>query len=382
MSPHQLTLLPQADTHDQIARPGRPFASVSVVIPTLNEAANLPHVFARLPLDELSEVIIVDGHSTDDTVEVARELLPSVRIVLQEGSGKGDALACGFAAARGDIIVMLDADGSTDPAEIPAYLDPLFDGADFAKGSRFTAGGGSADITPIRRLGNRVLGGTVNLLFGTRYTDLCYGYNAFWSEVLPAIDVNCSGFEVETLINVRIAKAGLDVAEVPSIEHERIHGVSKLHAVRDGLRVLRTIISERLRTHRPAGVTAAPSFRELEPASASGSSHRGSSAAQRHLTRVRRGSVRVARLGDDRHLRHRGDREPEPPTRLDPRRADDLHFDQRLVPIADAVDGFAAQENVPSELTDSEFSVRRKRNLSRWGARNRDYREARTNASR
>jgi glycosyltransferase involved in cell wall biosynthesis len=263
MSQNQTILPPQFISGGQIARPRPPFASVSVVIPTLNEAANLPHVFARLPLDDLFEVIIVDGHSTDDTVAVARELLPSVRIVLQERSGKGDALACGFSAARGDIIVMLDADGSTDPAEIPAYLEPLFEGADFAKGSRFAPGGGSADITPIRKLGNRLLNGTVNLLFGTEYTDLCYGYNAFWAEVLPAIDVNCSGFEVETLINVRIAKAGLAVAEVPSIEHERIHGVSKLHAVRDGLRVLRTIITERVRSRKSRGVTPSPSFREI-----------------------------------------------------------------------------------------------------------------------
>ncbi len=230
---------------DQITRPPRSRARISVVIPTLNEAANLPHVFARLPFEELFEIILVDGHSTDDTIEMARELCPTVRVLLQDGKGKGNALACGFAAARGDIIVMLDADGSTDPQEIPAYVDALFQGADFAKGSRFADGGGSVDITPIRSLGNRFLNGTVNVLFGTRYTDLCYGYNAFWADVRPTINVDCAGFEVETLINVRVAKAGLNVAEVPSMEHERIHGVSKLHPVRDGLRVLRTILSER-----------------------------------------------------------------------------------------------------------------------------------------
>jgi glycosyltransferase involved in cell wall biosynthesis len=224
-------------------------ATISAVIPTLNEAANLPHVFDRLP-ECVDEVIIVDGHSTDDTVAVAQAIMPSVRIVLQEGKGKGNALACGFAAARGDIIVMLDADGSTDPAEIPAYLAPLLDGADFAKGSRFTHGGGSVDITPLRDLGNKFLNGVVNVLYGTRYTDLCYGYNAFWADVLPTMNVDCDGFEVETLINVRVAKAGLQIAEVPSIEQERIHGVSKLHPVRDGLRVLRTILRERVR--RPA----------------------------------------------------------------------------------------------------------------------------------
>ena len=152
---------------NQLSRPSRPFARVSAIIPTMNEAANLPHVFSRLPFEELFEVIIVDGHSSDDTVEVARELMPSVRVVLQDGKGKGNALACGFAAARGDIIVMLDADGSTDPAEIPAFLDALFAGADFAKGSRFMAGGDSADITPLRRAGNRFLNGIVNILYGT-----------------------------------------------------------------------------------------------------------------------------------------------------------------------------------------------------------------------
>jgi glycosyltransferase involved in cell wall biosynthesis len=233
------------------------------VIPTLNEAANLPHVFARLPWPELDEVIIVDGHSTDDTVAVARALHPPVRVVLQEGSGKGDALACGFAAADGDIIVMLDADCSTDPAEIPRYLEPLYRGADFAKGSRFIPGAGSVDITPLRRAGNWLLNGAVNLLFRTRYTDLCYGYNAFWREVLPMINLDCDGFEVETLMNVRVAKAGLAVEEVPSVELERVHGESKLNPLRDGLRVLRTILTERFQS-APAGDREV-AYRELDP---------------------------------------------------------------------------------------------------------------------
>ncbi len=261
------------NTH-QITRSPRSTTRVSVVIPTLNEAANLPHVFARLPFAELFEVILVDGHSTDDTIEVARQLCPSVRVLTQGGKGKGNALACGFAAARGDIIVMLDADGSTDPREIPAYVGALLNGADFAKGSRFMEGGGSVDITPLRMQGNRFLNGTVNALFGTRYSDLCYGYNAFWSDVRPTINVDCSGFEVETLINVRVAKAGLNVVEVPSVEHERIHGVSKLHPIRDGLRVLRTILSERFvrGASTPVAPTATPS--ELHPSDQIGAHER------------------------------------------------------------------------------------------------------------
>jgi glycosyltransferase involved in cell wall biosynthesis len=218
---------------------------VSVVIPTLNEEKNLPHVFGRLP-SGLHEVIVVDGHSTDGTVEVARRLRPDVRIVMQPGRGKGNALSAGFAACTGDIVVTMDADGSTDPAEIPRFVAALCHGADFVKGSRFAQGGASSDITRVRRLGNRALNALVNALYHTSYTDLCYGFNAFWARCLPYMRVDCDGFEVETLVNVRIAKAGLTIHEVPSYERVRLYGRSHLNAARDGTRVLRTIALERM----------------------------------------------------------------------------------------------------------------------------------------
>jgi glycosyltransferase involved in cell wall biosynthesis len=217
---------------------------VSVVIPAMNEAANLPHVFATLP-PWIHEVVLVDGHSTDDTVPVARSLWPRVKVVEQRGRGKGDALISGFAAATGDIIVMVDADGSADGGEIVSYVSALVSGADFAKGSRFANGGGTDDMTFIRKLGNRVLCALVNAKFGARYTDLCYGFNAFWAHCLDHIALDCAGFEVETLMNIRVVKAGLRVQEIPSHEHLRIHGASNLRAVRDGLRVLRVILRER-----------------------------------------------------------------------------------------------------------------------------------------
>jgi glycosyltransferase involved in cell wall biosynthesis len=222
---------------------------VSVVIAALDEEKNLPYVFARLPAG-LHEVIVVDGRSTDATVTVARTLRPDVRILTQTGRGKGNALAEGFAACTGEIVVSLDADGSTDPAEIPRFVAALCNGADFVKGSRFAQGGATADMTRVRALGNRALNTVVNALYGTNYTDLCYGYNAFWARCLGYMRVDCDGFEVETLINVRIAKAGLVVHEVPSYEHPRMHGRSHLHAVRDGTRVLRTIAVERLSGRR------------------------------------------------------------------------------------------------------------------------------------
>ncbi len=218
--------------------------TVSIVVPTRNEARNLPHVFRDLPAD-VHQVIVVDGHSTDGTVAVARRLWPSCEVIAQTGRGKGNALALGFAAVTGDITVMLDADGSADPREIPRFVAALEAGADVAKGSRWAGPeGGSTDITALRRLGNATLTRTVNYIWGTRYTDLCYGYNALWSRFLPVLDVDCDGFEIETLMNIRMAAARLRVVEVPSFELERIHGSSNLRAVRDGLRVARTIRSE------------------------------------------------------------------------------------------------------------------------------------------
>jgi len=239
---------------------------VSVVIPTLNEAENIPHVFAQLPAG-LHEVVLVDGHSTDGTIEVARRLRPDIRVVLQARTGKGDALACGFSACTGDAIVMMDADGSTDPQEIPRFVAALAEGAEFAKGSRSLPGGGSADLTWLRRWGNRFLSFTVNTLYGTKYTDLCYGYNAFRRHCLNSLLVDCPGFEVETLINIRIARLGLKVAEVPSFEGLRINGMSNLRPFRDGLRILRVIVRERFAPSVPMahvyeGATQWPS---LEP---------------------------------------------------------------------------------------------------------------------
>jgi glycosyltransferase involved in cell wall biosynthesis len=217
---------------------------VSVVIPAMNEAENLPYVFKTLP-DWIHEVVLVDGNSTDDTVQVARDLWPEVVVVPQSGKGKGDALITGFEACTGDIIVMVDADGSADGQEIVSYVSALVSGADFAKGSRFANGGVTDDMTPIRKLGNWALCSVVNAKFGARYTDLCYGYNAFWRHCLDEIDLDCTGFEVETLMNIRVVKAGLRVQEIPSHEYLRIHGASNLRAVRDGLRVLKVILRER-----------------------------------------------------------------------------------------------------------------------------------------
>ena len=295
-----------------------PWPRVSVVIPTLNEARNLPHVLGALPSD-IYEVIVVDGHSVDNTLAVARNLRPDARIVMQTRKGKGNALACGCAAATGDIIAMIDADGSTDASEIPGFVLALLDGADFAKGTRFAKGGGSEDITRLRALGNRLLTGLVNVLYGTRYTDLCYGFNVFWQSRLPVLGFSArtvlptdrstcpwgDGFEIETLINIRIAAAGLAVTEVPSFEHSRLYGVSNLSALSDGIRVVRTILYERFIVTRQmrrfpgrrriSHVSGAPGHRQVDVPGQSSSASDSSAYLDGNSPR---GAVRQSQLED------------------------------------------------------------------------------------
>jgi glycosyltransferase involved in cell wall biosynthesis len=251
--------------------------TITAVIPTLNEAENLPHV---LPIvgQLTDEVILVDGRSTDKTVEVARKILPSIRIVEQTGSGKGDALRSGFEKATGDIIVMLDADGSTNPAEIPLFVGALLAGADFAKGTRFAQGGGSSDMSFIRNMGNRAFVIMVRALYGGRYSDLCYGYNAFWSDVVTDLRLDSDGFEVETAMNIQALRAGLKIVEVPSFEEDRIHGTSNLRAIPDGFRVLRTILRKRMqpafkRSVRPSAPDPIETHPVVERADASAKLH-------------------------------------------------------------------------------------------------------------
>jgi glycosyltransferase involved in cell wall biosynthesis len=223
--------------------------TVSVVIPTLNEAENLPHVLPYVPA-WVDEVVIVDGRSTDDTIEVARALRPDVKIVLEPAKGKGVALRSGFAAASGDILVMLDADGSMNPDEIGSFVRQLRSGADFVKGSRFLQGAGSSDISWLRHLGNWGFTVLVRLLYGGRYSDLCYGYSAFWRSVVPELELDGDGFEIETQMNIRALRAKLRILEVPSFEDERQHGESNLRTFPDGWRVLRTIFREYARKPR------------------------------------------------------------------------------------------------------------------------------------
>ncbi|RJQ30725.1 MAG: glycosyltransferase [Peptococcaceae bacterium] len=219
---------------------------ITVLICTLNEEANLPYVLPKIPAT-VHEVLIVDGRSTDNTVSIARQLRPDARVIYQTGRGKGDALQCGIAQATGDIIVTLDADGTTDPEEMAGFVEPLLRGYDFAKGSRFALG--RPEKKPAHRIfGNWLIVATANILYRRNYTDLCSGYNAFWKEAFRRINFTADGFEDEPLINVRAIKAGLKIREVPHRDRGRINGETNAPSFRQGWKAIKTVVRERFRS--------------------------------------------------------------------------------------------------------------------------------------
>lgn len=218
--------------------------TMTLLIPTLNEEKNLPRILPKIPTI-VTEVLIVDGHSQDDTVKVAKEIYPQARITYQKEKGKGDAIRCGIREATGDIIIIIDADDSMDPGEIPKFVEALVKGYDYAKGSRFLDGGGTNDMPLYRRLADKVFVSLVNLLYRAKFTDSSYGYKAFWKKAFQDINLRSEGFEIEAEIDIKVSKARLKIIEVPCMEKKRFSGNGKLHSFSDGWRILRTIVGER-----------------------------------------------------------------------------------------------------------------------------------------
>jgi len=250
--PYSLVVIPPwgGDMSSEVLSRTRPESArktpmTSVIIPALNEEPNLPWVLPRIP-SWVDEVILVDGHSIDDTIQMARAVLPTIRVITQEGKGKGAALRAGVNAARGDIIVMLDADGSTDPAEIPAFVGALLAGADYAKGTRCVQGAGTSDMTLFRRIGNWALTTLANMVCGSHLTDITYGYNAVWRDRRHCLALDIDGWPCEIIGAIRAVRNSR-VVEVPSIERCRIGGQTNLRAIRDGWTILVAMVHEFLR---------------------------------------------------------------------------------------------------------------------------------------
>ncbi len=225
-------------------RTGRDY-TVSIVIVALNEAENLPHVLSHIPpLPQVAETLLVDGGSTDDTVGVARRCLPGTRVVPQEGKGKSDAVRCGIQAAVGDYVLIMDADGSHDPADIPRFVDLVRNGYDLVKGSRYLPGGASYDHTPLRRVLVWVTDAVANLCWGTRFTDIVSGMFLIHRRRFLDLRLTSNGFAIETQTMARSKRCGLRIIEIPVVEKARLAGRSRLSITRDGWFIGSTVFVE------------------------------------------------------------------------------------------------------------------------------------------
>ena len=221
----------------------RETVDVSVVIPCLNEADTIAQCVtaARRVLDEHGldgEVVVVDNGSNDGSGTLAR--LAGARVVDEPRRGYGSAYLAGFAQARGDYIVMIDADLTYDFEEIPCFIRELDDGAELVMGNRMQAVEPGA-MSTLSRIGNPLLSGFLNLLFRTPVRDAHCGMRALRRDVLPLLALQATGMELASEMVIRAARSGLEIRELPIALHPR-EGESKLSPFRDGWRHLRLML--------------------------------------------------------------------------------------------------------------------------------------------
>ncbi len=215
---------------------------VSIVIPTLNEEENIGYVLEgirRVLRGIKYEIVIVDGHSNDNTVKIAKKYGAKI---MYDDVGKGSALIRGLKAAKGEILISMDADLSHEPKELKLLIAGIEAGYDVCMGSRFILGGGSYDMPMFRRFGNKIFLLLVNARFGSNFSDLCYGYRIFRKGVFNRLNLKEQGFGIETEINIQSVRKGLKILEVPSMEKKRAFGEGKLRTFNDGYIILKTII--------------------------------------------------------------------------------------------------------------------------------------------
>jgi len=217
---------------------------ISIIIPTYMEEKNIGLVIKSIKkemkkIEKKYEIIVVDKYSKDKTTKIAKRLGAKV---LYDEFGKGSALIKGFNSAKGKILISIDADLSNRAEELPLLIDAVEDGFDACFGSRFIIGGKTEDMSLLRYIGNKFFVMLVNLLYRTKYTDLCYGYRSFKKSAVKKMDLKEKGFGIETEMSIKAVKKGLKVIEFPSFEKKRLYGKSNLKTFRDGFVDLKAIL--------------------------------------------------------------------------------------------------------------------------------------------
>ena len=212
---------------------------ICVLIPTLNEKATIGSVIEELQAEGYRRILVVDGHSTDGTPEIAEKL--GATVLIQEGKGKGAAMIEAFEQITAPYILMLDGDGTNPPEYADAMVEPLISGrADHVIGNRLNQYERGA-LTRLNLLGNRLMNTFFKWAHGVYLTDILSGYRAFTLDSIRQMNLNEAGFEIETEISSTVVHRGLRFEVVPTFYKKRPGSPTKLHPVRDGYKILRAI---------------------------------------------------------------------------------------------------------------------------------------------
>ena len=220
----------------------------SLIILTLNEIEGVRTLYDRIPFDAVDECFVVDGGSIDGTVEFFRE--KGIKVVPQEIKGRGEAFRIAVKRAEGDHLIFFSPDGNEDPGDIPKLLELLAMGYDIAIASRFLSGSQNEEDDlrfPWRAWANRAFTFIANIIWNTNrnyITDSINGYRAIKKEAFNKLNISAPGFVIEYQMSIRAMKLGLKVVEIPTVEGQRIGGVSTAKSIPTGLLFLRFLLKE------------------------------------------------------------------------------------------------------------------------------------------
>ncbi len=209
-----------------------------IIIPTLNEEKNIGSTIDEFRQEGFEKIFVIDGRSTDKTVEIAKS--KGARVEIQTGKGKGQAVAEAFRLVDEEIVILVDGDGTYSARDAGKLLEPIAKGiADHVVGNRFASYEKGA-FTKLNLLGNKLLNFVFRVTYGVELYDILSGYRALTRDLYKSVELRKRGFEVETELTVETIAKGFRIMEVP-ISYRRRGGVTKLSPLRDGARIASTI---------------------------------------------------------------------------------------------------------------------------------------------